>query len=52
MPTDNQIFNHMRPIEDFCGCCGSDDVERVEHDDYSTYKCLVCDFEPAPGEDD
>ena len=51
-PTDHQIFNHMRPADNFCGKCHGD-VEPVEYEDYKTYRCVVCDFEPTPpGEDD
>lgn len=47
-PTDYQIFGHMAPVEDFCGKCKSDDVERIERDDYITQSCLACGFEPEP----
>ena len=46
-PTDKQILNHMRQEDDYCGKCHGD-VERVEDDDYITYRCLVCGYEPLP----
>ena len=51
-PTDDQIFNHMAPDDEpYCGMCGSYEVESVEYDDYKTYKCLDCHFEPSPTEE-
>ena len=50
-PTDDQIFAHMAPEDEiFCGKCGND-TKTVEYDDYITHKCLVCDFEPSPPEE-
>jgi len=51
-PTDAQIFNHMAPAENYCGKCGCDGVEPVEHEDYETYICLSCDYEPTPPDED
>ena len=50
-PTDEQIFNHMKPDDEICcGKCGND-VKTVEYDDYITHKCLACGYEPGmPGE--
>ena len=50
-PTDSQIFNHMRPVDDCCPKCKSDDVERIERDNYITQSCLACGFEPEPPEE-
>jgi hypothetical protein len=37
-PTDEEIFNHMKPDDEiYCGKCGND-VETVEYDDYITNK--------------
>ena len=50
-PTDEEIFNHMKPDDEItCEKCGYD-VETVEYDDYITYKCLVCCFQPSPPEE-
>jgi hypothetical protein len=51
-PTDAQIFGHMSPAEDYCSKCGGDDVEPVVYEDYTSYICLVCDFEPTPPEEE
>lgn len=50
VPTDEEIFNHMLPDEPGCDKCHGD-VKAVEYDDYTTYKCLVCDYEPTPPEE-
>ena len=49
-PTDEQIFNYMLPEEVSCDRCAGD-VKSVEYDDYKTYKCLECYFEPTPPEE-
>lgn len=50
-PTDDEIFAHMAPDEENdCHRCGGE-VKTVEYDDYITYKCLVCGFEPTPPEE-
>jgi hypothetical protein len=52
-PTDEQIFNHMKPDDEdrFCGKCGSYDVELVEYDSYKTQRCIDCGYEPEPQEE-
>jgi DNA-directed RNA polymerase subunit RPC12/RpoP len=50
-PTDEEIFNHMKPDDEiYCGKCGND-VETVEYDDYITHKCLSCGHEPGMPEE-
>ena len=51
-PTDEQIFNHMKPDDDEIDCsrCGGE-VKTVAYDDYVTHRCLVCSYEPGMPEE-
>lgn len=52
MITDDQIFNHMMPGNDSEECEKCDgEIEDIEYDEYITYKCLNCGFEPSPPEE-